>query len=122
MTDTPSPPFRWDHDPDEKPLSMECVGCGWCCSVAPCPYSMTKYCVTHPCPALYWDGERYRCADVEDLRLTGCCAIGAGCSSTLFNAWRGLKIRRRPEIENPHPRVNVGTICDTMVVTNKGES
>lgn len=87
----------------ESPRSDPCVGCGFCCAQWPCAHSMNKYFVAHPCPALEWDGERYRCADVEELRLSGACAIGAGCSSTLFNTWRGSKIQRRPEIENPLP-------------------
>ena len=82
---------------------------------------MAKYCVAHPCPGLYWDGERYRCAHVGDKLLYYMVAIGCGCCSSM-NTWRGEKIQRRPEIENPLPRVNTDTICDTMVVTNKGES
>jgi hypothetical protein len=80
---------------------------------------MNKYCVAHPCPALYWDGKRYRCGDVRYSELRSTVAIGAGCCSSL-NTWRGEKIERRLEIENPLPRVNNDTTCDTMVVTNRG--
>jgi len=104
-----------------KTTPSPCVGCGYCCSKAPCLYSMLKYCVAHPCPGLYWDGERYRCAHIDDPKLHREVAIGAGCCSSL-NTWRGSKIQRRPEIENPLPRVNVDTICDTMDVMKKGES
>ena len=86
----------------ESPRSDPCVGCAYCCAQAPCHFSMDKYCCAHPCPALYWNGERYRCADVAVLPLRDCCAIGAGCCSSL-NTWRGSKIQRRSEIENPLP-------------------
>ena len=92
------------------PASHSCVGCGYCCSKAPCSYSMRKYSVAHPCPGLYWDGERYRCDDVRSPMLCEEVAIGAGCCSQL-NTWRGSKILRRPEIENPlphHRRVESG--------------
>lgn len=84
------------------PATHACLGCGYCCSKAPCPYSLDRYCVAHPCPGLVWDGERYRCAHVEDPKLRRCCAIGAGCCSPL-NTWRGDKILRREHIESDRP-------------------
>ena len=91
------------------PVPPSCVGCGYCCSQAPCFYALVEYGGTidghrnpHPCPGLYWDGERYRCANVDDPMLHFEVAIGAGCCSSM-NTWRGVKIERRPEIENPLP-------------------
>lgn len=95
------------------PVTHACVGCGFCCAKAPCPYSINRYCMTHPCPGLYWNGAQYRCAHVDDQTLRGCVAIGAGCCSPL-NTWRGSKIERRPEIENPLPRHRMIAICDTL--------
>jgi hypothetical protein len=118
VSDAPSPLDGFGNATDQavtKPMALRdgsgvtvgrvrhCVGCGYCCSKAPCPYSMLKYCVAHPCPGLYWNGERYRCAHIDDPKLHREVAIGDGCCSTM-NTWRGSKIQRRPEIENPHPR------------------
>ncbi len=79
-----------------------CLGCGFCCSKAPCAYSMGKYSVAHPCPALLWNVDRYICANAEDPVLRHAVGINAGCCSSM-NTWRGSKIERRPEIENPLP-------------------
>lgn len=67
--------------PEFKP----CVGCGYCCGVQ-CSSSVIKYGVQDLCPALYWNGKKYRCRDVKEVKRF--VAIGGGCPSTLFNTWR----------------------------------
>jgi len=38
----------------------KCVGCGYCCIMAPCVSSLHRWGV-RDCPALVWNGERYVC-------------------------------------------------------------
>ena len=76
----------------------ECIQCGYCCTVAPCPYGD-------------WDKEKHQC---RHLTKDNCCArynevvklpgawmspaFGAGCSSSLFNDRRKQRMK---ELENP---------------------
>jgi len=73
--------------------TAECVRCGYCCMVGPCPYGR-------------WDDEKKQCVHLTEENL---CAIhdeivdaesglaypmfGSGCSSTLFNTRRENKIK-----------------------------
>ena len=80
----------------KRPFSP-CVGCGYCCLKAQCGVSFERYGVQILCPALGWDGKRYKCvlyeSHKEDL------AIGAGCSSSL-NSWRqDIRFRTREDLE-----------------------
>lgn len=85
--------------PAKPAVGAPCNGCGVCCAAAPCPLSRAL--LRHragPCPALDWDGVRYRCgllvAPAHHLRwLPGWAqpafrrlarrylAVGAGCDS-----------------------------------------
>lgn len=86
-----------------------CVGCGYCCSKAPCALGAARFGVElprlgvmdlaptmSPCEALIWDeaAGRHWCRLVRDAQgsekrhLTEGLAIGAGCCSPLFNTWR----------------------------------
>lgn len=70
-------------DPEE--FFPSCRGCGYCCYEATCSLGVNLFGTTHPCPALIWDGEKYRCKlanDFEDALY-----IGSGCCSSL-NSWR----------------------------------
>lgn len=83
------------HNPRADVLvTRACVGSGFCCKKAPCPYGErdreTGWCV-HLTP---WGGDdlevpRYRCGRYEFIRSQPgwqyMPAFGAGCSSTLFN-------------------------------------
>jgi hypothetical protein len=65
-----------------------CRGCGYCCHQATCSLGVSLFGAIHPCPALIWDGEKYRCKlanDFEDALY-----IGSGCCSPL-NSWRKEK-------------------------------
>jgi hypothetical protein len=62
-----------------------CAGCGFCCVKAPCVVSIEVYGQTDRCPALYWNGQMYRCGLAK--LWTEELAIGEGCSSSL-NDWR----------------------------------
>ena len=93
------------RDPPPKPLPIvHCEGCGYCCKKGPCSlYWHTKtaedrglapWLAGEGCPHLVWDGEanRYWCGvillapGVQELKDV--IAIGAGCSSSLFNSER----------------------------------
>lgn len=77
------------NEPEPRP----CVGCGYCCILSPCVYSLAKY-GELDCPALYWNGQQYRCGEVKDWGVH--LAIGAGCCSSL-NSWRhDVRERRKP--------------------------
>lgn len=79
-----------------EPPPRPCVGCGYCCKVAPCIPGFLVYGPAKPCGALRWDEEagRYFCGIVLDEpertkdKLKERMAIGAGCSSPLFNTER----------------------------------
>lgn len=74
-----------------------CIGCGYCCMKVPCPvsYLMGWDRYPDPCGGLVWDeAGRYWCRAVLEepertvVRLKEQMAIGAGCSSSLFNEQR----------------------------------
>lgn len=82
----------------------DCVGCGYCCQKAQCVAGQNIYGLKDGvCTGLVWDeqAQRYWClliqettgraqeADKEGL------AIGAGCSSSMFNTQREETIVRR---------------------------
>lgn len=80
----------------KKSRNIDCIGCGYCCSVAICIPGQRAYnAVKHPCPGLVWDEEKHRhfCklallkGDLG-LRYREELAIGTACSSTLLNDWR----------------------------------
>lgn len=62
-----------------------CVGCGYCCLQATCLLGVYFFGKQYPCPALHWDGKRYRCQLAEEYKDD--LYIGSGCSSPL-NEWR----------------------------------
>lgn len=76
-----------------------CVGCGYCCKKAPCFLSQRTFGdqKAGECPALRYHDGRYWCGLVEDGDETVKreLAIGAGCSSALFNTVRDDQIRRQ---------------------------
>jgi len=79
-----------------------CVGCGYCCKRAPCPLASAKYQTFEHwkdgrggCPSLLEKDGRYWCGlvlsepdDWKKQEIIHFLAIGAGCSSTLFNEAR----------------------------------
>lgn len=85
-----------------------CVGSGFCCKVAPCPYGeadpVTGGCI-HLTP---WkddtlEAPRYRCGRYDFIRTQPFAemvpAFGGGCSSTMFNRDRErilVELRRKP--------------------------
>ena len=77
-----------------------CVGCGYCCSKAPCGLGYSLGATEAPCKFLVEAEGRKWCQLVlsvpEDKadHLKNILAIGAGCSSTLFNDVRDAQIRR----------------------------
>ena len=83
-------------------MAKPCVGCGHCCQQAKCALGVLKYGGSSgPCPGLTWIGNRYWCYPLmtadDDVRprLSQALAIGAGCSSTLFNTKRDEAIKRQ---------------------------
>lgn len=83
-----------------------CVGCGYCCKKTPCGAALLilKERAAAPCPLLLPrpDGT-YRCGAVAKFKgqqrrsLMRSLAIGAGCSSPLFNAYRQKIVARMGE-------------------------
>lgn len=88
----------------------QCVGCGYCCRTAPCGLAWLTFSPAiktgvWKCPALRWDGKRYLCRlcegeDAQSKKNREALAIGAGCSSTLFN-------QDRQRIPPPEKEVSV---------------
>lgn len=75
-------------------MASSCVGCGHCCNTAICIAGQAHFGVSPhpPCPGLVKVGVQYRCTIAE--RYSEEMAIGAGCSSTLFNTVRDEMIER----------------------------
>lgn len=80
---------------------IPCVGSGYCCKTAPCPYGKVSP-ETGWCENLIpWDADfplpRYRCARYEFIRMQPLAdlvpAFGAGCSSSAFNVERSAIVR-----------------------------
>jgi hypothetical protein len=77
----------------DEELSRPCVGSGFCCKVAPCPFGTAGEsggCVhLVPWAASELRAPRYRCGIhaeiVKDASSEVSPAFGAGCSSTMFN-------------------------------------
>lgn len=77
-------------DPEES--FPKCMGCGYCCLQATCSLGVSIFGIKHPCPSLFWNGEKYRCELVNNHEDT--LYIGSGCCSPL-NSWRkDIKERR----------------------------
>ena len=76
---------------------LKCVGCGYCCISAPCFLSAynewgDRY---KRCERLYWDGEKYRCKEIEsNPEFAEGMGADVGCPSTLGNTWR-QSVKRR---------------------------
>lgn len=98
-----------------EPAPRPCVGCGYCCKVAPCIPGFMVYGPGKPCGALRWDARagRYLCGIVLDEpertrdRLKEQMAIGAGCSSPLFNEERERMIMSRKQMKDTHAGVRL---------------
>jgi len=75
-----------------------CVGCSFCCSQALCAIGNAKHGVRPPCPELRHHDGRYWCGIIEDApehsraQYMEVMAIGAGCSSSMFNTMRDAQI------------------------------
>ena len=84
-----------------------CVGCGYCCSQAPCFIARIKHPDwTSPCPELIKRDGRFWCGAVERMKgddreqVEEDLAIGAGCSSTMFNEVRDAQIAKMERARN----------------------
>ena len=79
-----------------------CVGCGYCCTKAPCAIAQRRYGYswTSPCPELLADDGRFWCRIIANAKgqnkrdLMKELAIGIGCTSSL-NTWRRQLIGNR---------------------------
>jgi hypothetical protein len=107
-----------------EPPPRPCVGCSYCCKVAPCIPGFLVYGPGKPCGALRWDarGGRYLCGVVLDEpertrdKLKEQMAIGAGCSSPLFNEERERMIQMtRGKIKDTHAGVRLVERLDGVV-------
>lgn len=97
-----------------EPYCPPCVGCGYCCSKAPCGAGAARWGMPaladdlserrDPCKGLVWDPRagRHWCrlvleaSGADRARLTDGLAIGGGCCSPMFNTWRAeLKDRTK---------------------------
>uniref|UniRef100_A0A7C4ATV5 4Fe-4S ferredoxin-type domain-containing protein n=1 Tax=Desulfomonile tiedjei TaxID=2358 RepID=A0A7C4ATV5_9BACT len=59
-----------------------CTGCGRCCASRICRIGAMRFGhYTLPCPALRWDGQRYRCGlyEQDPDRYEAVLEIGRGC-------------------------------------------
>lgn len=93
-----------------------CVGSGFCCKLAPCPYGAvdlkTGWCVhLEPWQEEGLDAQRYRCGRYEYIRQQPFAdmvpAFGGGCSSTLFNEDRErvlVALRKKASADEVHNR------------------
>lgn len=87
-----------------------CVGCGYCCNKVTCPpgrwLAPESHSENDKCYFLEKDGLVHRCGLITQssgtLRkaLEWHLAIGAGCSSSMFNNYRDEIIRKQREEEN----------------------
>jgi hypothetical protein len=80
---------RDGQDPEE--FFPSCVGCSYCCRQATCLLGVKLFGAQYPCPALFWNGGKYRCKLAENFKED--LYIGCGCSSSL-NSWR-KEVRER---------------------------
>ena len=77
-----------------------CVRSGHCCKVATCAAGVAHGQPMRNCGFLMGSGPGdYRCQLVEDNpHLAQVMAVGAGCSSTLFNRARDFVLRQAREV------------------------
>lgn len=69
-------------------IHRDCVGCGFCCTKSQCLPSKAIYGPRKKCPALYWNGEKYRCKLIEwSEQHARILQTGEGCCRPL-NRWR----------------------------------
>lgn len=71
----------------------DCLGCGFCCRQGPCGIAARTGTWRKPekggCRSLKWDGEKWRCVALKvNPQYYRELAVGAGCSSSLFNTDR----------------------------------
>ncbi len=80
--------------------SRPCIGCGYCCWLAPCSYGVLAYGPDGPCGGLVFKDGRHWCSAVEDdpILYIGL-AIGEGCCCSSMNSWRREPIVDRTEYE-----------------------
>lgn len=83
----------------------DCIGCGYCCTKAPCPTSIKLLGANIiKCSFLYWENGRHWCSLITNTekkvsnRYRMDLAIGAGCSSSMFNTFR-KELKDRTNIE-----------------------
>lgn len=78
-------------------MVAECMGCGYCCCKAVCAFGRLRGApVEAPCSFLTYRDGRHWCALVKQEPVAKShMAIGAGCSSSLFNDWRNYPIINR---------------------------
>lgn len=97
----------------------ECVGCGYCCMKSPCMVCVCEYgLVVRECPALYWNGEMYRCRLIEeDAKYAAALAVGAGCCSSL-NTWRrDVRLREPSEAHGKEAANNASAMPSQLRLT-----
>ena len=78
-----------------------CIGCGYCCTKAPCMVALMHYNYDiDACPALEWDGKRHWCQLAREVPgAAEKLSVGAGCCSGL-NSWRREPLQdRRPDAD-----------------------
>jgi|WetSurMetagenome_2_1015567.scaffolds.fasta_scaffold11132_11 hypothetical protein len=88
---------RWDAEP--APALGSCIGCGYCCTVAPCSLVWEHHLLESlkpgwsGCPSLvfkdgrHWCGVLLKAEGKEMIKVMAELFIGAGCCSQL-NSWR----------------------------------
>lgn len=79
----------------------KCIGCGFCCRQAPCTLALAWFgSDIDKCPALVWDGARWRCKlaldGVEGAKEN--LFIGAGCCSGLNTYQREQRVPTPGEV------------------------
>ena len=91
-------------------MDGKCVGCGFCCSKAPCAIGHAYGAgVETPCKFLAYKWGRHWCLLITSGEvLKPSLHIGAGCSCTLFNAWRKHPIVNRVEGKEAEMDCNEG--------------
>ena len=98
-----------------------CVGCGYCCKKAVCYIGVISGMEGPPCSGLVWKDDRYWCQlaleatelksqlvedpDEWEANIERDLAIGAGCSSSLFNTDRNNMLRRKAKEEKDYVHV-----------------
>ena len=91
--------------------TSHCVGCGYCCSKVVCILGFERFGPNPPCPALkehdgrFWCGIVEQATGMEKEELIDQLAIGAGCTSTMFNTVRDSQIAKMKE-KNESPETD----------------